>query len=44
MKKLLGRLNRRQVERLEQAGELFLFGLQCVAVLLVMGIALEMLW
>lgn len=44
MKKLIGRLSRRQVEALEQAGEVVLFSLQCIAALLVMGVCLELLW
>lgn len=37
-------MNRRQAEILEDIGERVLFGLQVVAVLLVTGICLEMLW
>lgn len=44
MKKLIGRLNRRQVQMLEDAGERVLFGLQITAVALAIGIVLELLW
>lgn len=44
MKKLVGRLNRRQVQMLEDVGERVLFGLQITAVALFVGIVLELLW
>lgn len=37
-------VNRRQVEMLEDVGERALFGLQVIAVLLTIGIVLELLW